>query len=243
LFVAIVGSDSMGDISIDDVYFTSGSCKDSGAIGDSCSFTDMTQCGFTQNATASSLTWRTYSGGSNQLQTTPISYDHTTGTSSGSYVYVDLENQGEKLNGRLYSQLYSAVKNDSYCLEFYYVLLGSNNTFTVYSESSTGSNRPIFTRNYDHGLIWNKGEATISALSSFRINFEIYTGYYRKGFVALDDYSLKEGQCSFQSNECTFDDGTLCSWTNAKDNTFDWLLHTGSTPTISTGPDGDHSTL
>lgn len=233
----------MGDVSIDDVFFTSGACKESAAIGDLCSFTDMTQCGFTQNTSVSSLTWKTYSGGSNQLQTIPISYDHTTGTSSGSYVYVDLENQGEKLNGRLYSQLYSLAKNDSYCLEFYYVLLGSNNTFTVYAESSIGNRRPLFTRNYDHGLIWNKGEVTITAVNQFQISFEIYTGYYRKGFVALDDYTFKEGSCSFQSNECSFDDGTLCSWTNANDNQFDWLLHSGTTPTANTGPDGDRSIL
>lgn len=63
------------------------------------------------------------------------------------------------------------------------------------------------------------------------------------GFVALDDYIYKSGECSFRSNECTFDDGTLCSWTNGLTNQFDWLLHSGTTLTINTGPDGDHSML
>lgn len=63
------------------------------------------------------------------------------------------------------------------------------------------------------------------------------------GFVALDDYIYKEGECSYRLHECTFDDGTLCSWANSAGNQFDWLLHSGQTPTINTGPDGDHSML
>jgi hypothetical protein len=63
------------------------------------------------------------------------------------------------------------------------------------------------------------------------------------GFVALDDYMYKPGQCSFRANECTFDDNTLWSWTNADDNQFDWLLQRGQTSTFGTGPNGDHSML
>ncbi len=61
------------------------------------------------------------------------------------------------------------------------------------------------------------------------------------GFIALDDYTYKPGECSFRSNECTFDDATLCSWTNAAGDQFDWLLLSGQTPSLGTGPDGDHS--
>jgi hypothetical protein len=63
------------------------------------------------------------------------------------------------------------------------------------------------------------------------------------GFVALDDYMYKPGECSFRSNECTFDDGSLCSWTNAVGNQFDWLVRKGPTPSFDTGPDVDHSML
>lgn len=241
-YIAIAGSNSMGDVSIDDVLFTSGACKESSAIGESCTFIDYSQCGFTQNNSISTLQWNTYSGGDNQLRTIPISYDHTTGTSAGSYIYIDLEGQGENLNGRLFSPMYPSTVNRTYCIEFYYVLLGSNNTFNVYTESNTGVKRVIFTRNYDHGLTWIKGEASITTSNQFQIGFEILTGLSRRGFVALDDYAYKQGQCSFRSNLCTFDDATLCSWTNAATNQFDWLLHSGKTPSLDTGPDGDHST-
>lgn len=63
------------------------------------------------------------------------------------------------------------------------------------------------------------------------------------GFVAIDDYMYKQGECSLRATECTFDDNTYCSWTNAADNQFDWTLRKGTTPTSGTGPNGDHSKL
>jgi hypothetical protein len=173
----------MGDASIDDVIFTPGTCKESSSIGESCTFIDYSQCGFTQNSSVSTLKWTTYSGGSNQLRAIPISHDHTTGTSLGSYIYIDLANEGENLNGRLYSPMYPSTLNQSYCMEFYYVLVGSNNTFNVYTRSNSGTERPIFSRNYDHGVVWSKGETTITTNNQFQIVFEIITGYSRQGKI------------------------------------------------------------
>jgi hypothetical protein len=184
-YQAIAGTNSMGDVSIDDVIFTPGACKESASIGESCTFIDYSQCGFTQNSTVSTLQWQTHSGGNNQLRTAAISYDHTTGTTLGSYIYIDLEKQGENLNGRLYSPMYPSTMNQSYCVEFYYVLVGSSNTLNVYTESNTGTKRIAFTRNYDHGLIWNKGEATVTTVNSFHITFEILTGYSRQGYISI----------------------------------------------------------
>ena len=47
----------MGNISIDDVIFTPGTCKENASIGESCTFIDYSQCGFTQNNTVSTLQW------------------------------------------------------------------------------------------------------------------------------------------------------------------------------------------
>ena len=181
--IATAGANALGDISIDDVIFTSGPCVESAAIGASCTFTDFAQCGFTQNSTESTLVWITSPAGLQQTRTPLIPYDHTTGTSTGAYVFIDLENQGEKLNGRLLSPIYPIAINQSYCVEFYYVLVGSNNSFNVFTESASGTRRTVFTRNYDHGYVWNKGEATVSSISPFRIGFEIVTGYLRQGTV------------------------------------------------------------
>ncbi|CAF4336522.1 unnamed protein product, partial [Adineta steineri] len=185
VFEAIADANAIGDVSIDDVKFSPGACKESAAIGESCTFTDYTQCGFTQNTTGSSLQWQTFGGGDSQLRTTAIPFDHTTGTNRGSYIYIDFENRGENLRGHLYSPVYESTKNQSYCVEFYYVLTGTNITLNVSTESSTGTQRNIFTRNYDHGLTWIKGEATITITSQFRIIFEAISGNFRQGTILL----------------------------------------------------------
>ena len=41
---------------------------------------------------------------------------------------------------------------------------------------------------------------------------------------------------------CTFDQQSLCSWSNDKHTDhFDWLLWQGSTPSNNTGPASDHA--
>ena len=49
-------------------------------------------------------------------------------------------------------------------------------------------------------------------------------------------------------DSCSFDEGTLCDWTNNGSNPelpdgkrYDWQLQTGATPSKKTGPSGDHS--
>ena len=81
--------------------------------------------------------------------------------------------------------MYPPTANQSYCVEFYYVLVGSNNTLNLLVESNTGSQRIIFTRNYDHGFVWSKGEATITAVNEFQLVFQVINGYLRQGTVKL----------------------------------------------------------
>ena len=40
---------------------------------------------------------------------------------------------------------------------------------------------------------------------------------------------------------CTFDNNDLCSWKNVNGTDFNWLLKSGPTPTVSTGPNNDHT--
>ena len=178
---AVAGANSVGDIAIDDVFFTAGACKECAAVGESCTFTDYAQCGFQQNPAESTLVWTTYSGSSLNTRVAPIPYDHTTGTSAGAYVGINLENQIELINGRLYSPMYPPKMNSSYCLEFYYVMIGSNNSFNVLTATNTGTRRFIFSRNYDHGAQWFKGETTITPVNPFQIVLEVISGYFRQG--------------------------------------------------------------
>lgn len=40
---------------------------------------------------------------------------------------------------------------------------------------------------------------------------------------------------------CPFDFGP-CGWTQDKTDVFDWIKRSGATPTVGTGPTGDHTT-
>lgn len=42
--------------------------------------------------------------------------------------------------------------------------------------------------------------------------------------------------------QCDFDSGTLCGWTQASDDQFDWTIHQKNTGTSQTGPSYDHTT-
>ncbi|CAF3694948.1 unnamed protein product, partial [Didymodactylos carnosus] len=240
VFEAVTGTSASGDVSLDDIYFVSGACKESADIGESCTFVDLAACGFTQNDTSASLLWTTFTG--NDTSKAPILSDHTTGTNRGSYIYVDFANKVEHLHALLLSPNYQPSTNQSRCLEFYFAITDSDsNTLNVYQESSTGSRRVLFTRSNDHGQIWNKAEVRIAAANEFRITFEALSGTTRKGLISIDDYLLKDGNCSLQGDICTFDSNDLCAWQNALTNNFDWLLHKGQTDSLDTGPDVDHT--
>ena len=45
----------------------------------------------------------------------------------------------------------------------------------------------------------------------------------------------------FSLVRCNFDQGNLCSFTNAGNDQFDWTIRRGSTPSGGTGPDQDVS--
>ena len=40
---------------------------------------------------------------------------------------------------------------------------------------------------------------------------------------------------------CNFEDEHICEWSQDKTDDYDWIRKTGSTQTIKTGPDNDHT--
>jgi hypothetical protein len=51
--------------------------------------------------------------------------------------------------------------------------------------------------------------------------------------------SIRNGQCRKDPGDCDFENAGFCSWTNADNDDFDWLLHQGSTLSSETGPSVD----
>ena len=72
--------------------------------------------------------------------------------------------------------------------------------------------------------------------------FEGVRGASFAGDIAIDDFKLMDGACN-QPAYCDFEKDDWCTWTNSdKEDVFDWLLGSGSTPSVYTGPSNDHTT-
>ncbi|GBM17298.1 hypothetical protein AVEN_252719-1, partial [Araneus ventricosus] len=100
----------------------------------------------------------------------------------------------------------------------------------------------------DQGDTWKRGMAVLkSSILYNQVVFRGVTGEGRNGFMALDDIRIRSGEyCQllppvadplFEAVArlaCTFDDKTLCSWTQDK-STLSWKFGSG-TSLDSTGP-------
>ena len=72
--------------------------------------------------------------------------------------------------------------------------------------------------------------------------FEGVRGSSFSGDIAIDDFNLMNGVCN-QPGYCDFERQGWCTWTNADvEDTFDWIVGSGGTPSAYTGPAVDHTT-
>ena len=86
-----------------------------------------------------------------------------------------------------------------------------------------------------------------SLQSHYRVQYHLTRKYYITGGASnflkwffprkISDYSI----FYFPVVQCNFDQGSLCSFTNGRNDDFDWTIRRGSTPSIGTGPTSDVS--
>ncbi len=57
--------------------------------------------------------------------------------------------------------------------------------------------------------------------------------------AAIDDITIHKNPCP-PKGSCDFENG-LCGFSNLNDDKFDWIRHSGQTPSILTGPKVDHT--
>jgi hypothetical protein len=57
--------------------------------------------------------------------------------------------------------------------------------------------------------------------------------------LGVDDVTIRTGKCRKNPGDCDFESTGFCSWINAVDDEFDWILQKGATPSIGTGPSVD----
>ncbi|XP_070566390.1 MAM and LDL-receptor class A domain-containing protein 1-like [Ptychodera flava] len=218
-----------GDIAIDDVSIIDGYCQSD----DVCDFEDTVICGGVQD-TMDDFDWTLGSGGI--LPTLPN--DHTYATASGHYLYIQSGNMGDK--ARYWSPTYTPLANKQ-CLQFFYNNDGEDiATLNVYTAVNGNLGQVLWSRNSQQGDGWIIAQVTVSSGSDFQIVFEAVLGTATSGYLAIDDFSMADGEC-YGQGDCDFENG-LCTWSNELvTDELDWVLNKGSTTSSKSGPDADHT--
>ncbi|KAI2660059.1 MAM domain-containing protein 2 [Labeo rohita] len=153
--------------------------------------------------------------------------DHTTG--AGSFL---MANSRFSLRSGYVSRLFGPPMpgNQKYCLRFFYSLRGLSGTDQVLSVylyyGKSTKHEQIWTQNYKMKNVWIAVELTIQSQNNAQ--------------VTPGDCALLASSVSVPSH-CDFEAG-LCGFTQDKEeDSGDWMLSKGPTPTSYTGPRGDHT--
>ncbi|XP_019641851.1 PREDICTED: MAM and LDL-receptor class A domain-containing protein 1-like [Branchiostoma belcheri] len=188
VFEGVRGSSYRGDIAIDDVSFRTTPC------GGDCDF-DASLCGYQQDST-DDFDWTRQQGNTGTVNTGP-SLDHTTGSSVGSYMYI--ETSTPRQPGDIARLISPVLSSDTRCLEFWYHMYGDGvEELRVYQSSSDSSQlgTPLWSLTGDQGDVWHNATVGLAQGSSFYIVFEAVRGSTARGDIAIDDVSGRTTSCA-----------------------------------------------
>ncbi|KAJ9580899.1 hypothetical protein L9F63_023923, partial [Diploptera punctata] len=207
-----VGRNNLGDIAIDDLSFTHGSCPTAPQIaaaspGD-CTF-EVDECGWANSGSrehVDDIDWDRISGQATRTTT----HDHTLGSEKG-YLMSLARNNVQRPGSRAWFT-FQEIKpaNTPQCLSFWFVLnepfidntgpsLGS---LTVYIRTFERVGNPVMTpiwRLYNHqGPEWRYAQASIpETTETMHVVIEGTWGSSRaNGFIGFDDITFFAGACS-----------------------------------------------
>nr|XP_054757473.1 MAM and LDL-receptor class A domain-containing protein 1-like [Lytechinus pictus] len=235
---ALYDDDDDGSIALDDTMLAEGGLCNESSVAN-CDFEDD-MCGYEQ-ADDDDFDWTR-----NQWRTpsdnTGPTYDHTTMTSEGWYMYMESSSPNlQDMETRLISPLIDLTTR--LCLHFWYHMFGREvgtlNVLTLRKSakpSDIGS--VVWTRSGQVGDQWMAGTLVVGEPESFRLVFQgVVSGY--EGDIAIDDISMYSGDCQ-RTLSCEFEDQQICGYVqDSITDDFDWTFWSGDTPTSYTGPSVD----
>lgn len=219
-FTGVEGQGYAGDIAIDDITLTSGSCSGSLgpitlACGDGTTYTKNQQCDFNKDCSngadekncgnctfdgASGLCgWFDNSAGSfrwerhnngTETANTGPSNDHTYGDATHYYMYVDASNGVTNSRATLRGPTLQQA-SDTCQMSFYYHMYGTRiGRLYVYIVSG-GTPTLLSSISGSHGNQWNAYTVNIGRRSApFNIEFRAYRSYTVIGDIGIDDVSF-----------------------------------------------------
>ena len=245
----VCGTSFYGDIAIDEISGNTGLCPAS----KTCDFENEDLCGFT-NYTNAKFNWLRHKGSTATKGTGP-SYDHTTFSENGYYMYIQSKYpRVENDNAVLMSPLYKYTTTSTKCIELWYHAygydVGTLNIYKLERAGLTGNTQLLYSISGNQGNEWHITQVNVrvAANKEFNIliegvigeNWDYYFNNPDQGDIAIDDYELKETECQ-PLGSCDFEQD-MCAWKNDEfDAKIEWVRHKGATPTSSTGPSVDHT--
>ncbi|XP_033751995.1 MAM domain-containing glycosylphosphatidylinositol anchor protein 1-like [Pecten maximus] len=160
----------------------------------SCDFESSSICGYTQDK-SDNFDWTRNHGGTGSANTGPFS-DHTLGTTSGNYMYIETSRpRTPNQKARLLSPMTSYTTGAA-CVSFWYHMYGRNiGALNLYSKVGSTLGQPIWTRHSNQGNQWSTGQVTVQSSQAYQIVFEGIVGNGYAGDIAIDDVRVTAGAC------------------------------------------------
>ncbi|CAK9817198.1 MAM and LDL-receptor class A domain-containing protein 1 (Fragment) [Anthophora quadrimaculata] len=239
LFEASVGNTGMGDIAIDDISFTQGSCpvlpQVAATSSRDCTF-EVDECDWINSRDPDRVEWERVSlqALSPRNQRKQYSNGYTINRRNEYFLGLGRPRGGPRSSGGGTAQLVSREMKGSeepLCVSFWYFMfesfidstgpsLGVLRVSIQIGESSTES-RPIWQLYNNQGPTWNYAQINVNEKKYFNVVFEGTWGPNRaSGSIGIDDISFYTGNCSVKPpsasvrpEDCSFEKG-LCGWEN-----------------------------
>lgn len=153
-------------------------------------------------------------------------YDHTLGNIQGSFLL--LNGSGSKDEERAVISVPVTSLTSQICVGFWYHMLGPSVSILDLLVETNSFEELVWTRRGTQNPEWIKAQVTISMNETKRMMFTGHRNTDSKGFIAIDDITVREGACSDQvSDVCGFDSDN-CGFTNSVDHDGRWIRERGT---------------
>ncbi|KAG9273992.1 MAM and LDL-receptor class A domain-containing protein 2-like [Astyanax mexicanus] len=187
-----------GVMAVDDIMLSTYPCTGPGF----CDF-EVNMCGWRNVLDEDDTDWLRDQGNTQAPSTGP-SIDHTTNSSVGYYLYVDITVGKQGSRALLLSEIFPADSTEStgQCFTFWYHIhgykIGTLNLYINNRTTHSSGNKLgdlMWTESGDQGDVWWRSRVDIHYTEPFWFVFQYQKGEGSAGSVALDDLHITPGPC------------------------------------------------
>ncbi|XP_020614679.1 MAM and LDL-receptor class A domain-containing protein 1-like [Orbicella faveolata] len=175
-----------------------------------CSF-QTGQCGLKPDRNAT-FYWTVGSGQTPTEKTGP-SYDHSTFSKDGSYIFIEASQRNPGDEARLLSD--EIEPSEAVCVQFWYHMHGLHvGSLSIYLKNNQ-SETLVWRLSGDQGNRWRFGQMALNSTSLYTFVIEGTVGNGSRGDIAVDDLTVVDGDCQEiikqASPDCDFEE-SMCDW-------------------------------